>query len=215
MYSIPHYKEDNIEILVEFMKQNSFATLAGVDRRGSIALTHIPFLIEKENDRLILHGHVMKGTDHHKAFADNENVLAIFNGPHAYVSASWSENPQQASTWNYTAVHARGKLKFVDESSLLSILKKMTAFYENDKHSPSLVDRMSEEYLHQMMKAIIGFEIEVTSLENVFKLSQKKSEKDYRNIILQLEKKDELSRQVSELMKQRLPSENQSKIKSL
>jgi transcriptional regulator len=215
MYNLPHYKEDSIESLLEFMKQNSFAALVGTDSNGMIAVTHIPLLIKKQQDKLFLLGHIMRGTDHHKAFTNNENVLAIFNGPHAYVSASWSENQQQASTWNYTAVHARGKLKFCDDPSLLSMLRKMTALYENDEHSPSLVEKMSEDYLNRMLKAIIGFEIEVTQLENVFKLSQRKSEKDYRNIISQLENRDEFSRQVAELMKQRLPSTDQIRIQNI
>ena len=92
------------------MKENSFAVITGFGEQYPVA-THIPLEIEiNEDGKIFLNGHLMKNTDHHKAFENNENVLVIFNGPHTYVSASWYENPQVASTWNYMAVHAKGKI---------------------------------------------------------------------------------------------------------
>ncbi len=109
MYKLPYYTEDNEEKLLQFMQANSFAILTGISDRYPVA-THVPLTIDVQQDKIICTGHIMKNTDHHRAFIKNENVLIIFNGPHCYVSASWYLNPVQASTWNYMTVHAKGKI---------------------------------------------------------------------------------------------------------
>ena len=80
-------------------------------------------------------------------------------------------------------VHARGTLRFVDDAGLLDIVTRTTAHYEQDAASPSLVQKMPEEYVTRLMKAIIGFEIEVTELDHVFKLSQNRDKISYGQII--------------------------------
>jgi transcriptional regulator len=78
--------------------------------------TQVPVLIdEREGDRLLLRGHMMKNTDHHRAFEKNNEALCVFSGAHTYVSARWYSNPQTGSTWNYMSVHARGKIRFLSE----------------------------------------------------------------------------------------------------
>jgi transcriptional regulator len=126
---------------------------------------------------------MMKQTDHHKAFEKNKNVLVVFSGAHAYVSASLYENKQQASTWNYQAVHVKGELNFLDEEELLLMLKELTAHYENNETSPSLYKHLPSDYVNRLSKAIVAFEIKVTSIDHVFKLSQNKDEKSYQNIM--------------------------------
>ena len=119
MYNLPHFKEHNAEVVMEFMKQHPFAMVIGVNEFNHPVATQIPFLIKEKNGDLFLQAHMMKQTDHHKAFEKNKNVLVVFSGAHAYVSASLYENKQQASTWNYLAVHVKGELNFLDEEELL------------------------------------------------------------------------------------------------
>jgi len=138
MYNLPYFKADNEKDVIEFMRQHSFITLSGCSADLKPVATHIPVLLEQREDKLFLIGHIMKQTDHHKAFAQNNNVLAIFTGPHSYVSASWYVDKQQASTWNYMTVHAKGKLTFLDETALLEVLTKTTSHFEKDNSSPSL-----------------------------------------------------------------------------
>ena len=127
MYNLPYYKEKDAALVLAFMKEHPFAMLMGVDAENKPVATQIPFLFVEKEGHLYLRGHIMKGNDHHKAFMDNNQVLAVFTGPHTYVSASWYENNKQASTWNYMAVHAKGELTFLDDAGLLVMLEELTA----------------------------------------------------------------------------------------
>lgn len=190
MYNLPHFKEKDSAVILDFMKQHSFALITGVNENNIPVATQLPFLIKERNGQLYLQAHIMRNSSHHKAFENNSNVLVVFTSPHCYVSASWYENKQQASTWNYQAVHATGTLRFLDETALLHMLDELTAFYENNSASPALYKNLSEDYVQRLSKAIIAFEVEVTSLEHVFKLSQNKNQKDYEHIVEQLLKGD-------------------------
>jgi transcriptional regulator len=187
MYSLPYFKEKELGVVKAFMEQHPFITLCGSDAAGNPVATHVPVLLREENGRLCLHGHIMKKTDHHLAFEQNPNVLAIFSGPHTYVSASWYSNPQQGSTWNYMTVHAKGVIQFLGEAELLNLLRDLTARFENNTESPALFDKLPREYISQMSKAIVAFEIEVKEIDNVFKLSQNRDEASYHTIIKKLE----------------------------
>ena len=148
----------------------------------------------------------MRHSDHHKAFEENPNALCVFTGPHAYVSASWYTKPQNASTWNYMSVHAKGKLRFLGQDDLLHILEETTRHYENNDESPASYHHLPHDYVERLSKAIVGFEIEVVALDHVFKLSQNRDETSYGNIITQLEKGDAEAKGVAAEMKQRQQS---------
>ena len=145
-------------------------------------------ILKKKQEKLVFTGHIMKNTDHHKAFLQNENVLVIFNGPHCYVSASWYEKKDVASTWNYIDVHAKGKIKFKDEQQTKKIIENITNKYEG-LESEAAFNKLPKEYVDRLVKAIIGFTIEVESFENVFKLSQNHDIETRTNIIQHLDKK--------------------------
>jgi transcriptional regulator len=203
MYNLPYFKESDMAVIKQFMQQHSFALLCGCDKHNKPVATQVPLLLEEKEGRLFLYGHVQRKTDHQLAFEQNPDVLAIFTGPHTYVSASWYSDQQTASTWNYITVHAKGKLQFLDAPALLDILSKTTAHFENDTHSPSLVEKMPVEYVNKMIGAIVAFEIEVTQLNNVFKLSQNRDEKSYHNIISHLQEGDDDAKKVAAEMKAR------------
>jgi transcriptional regulator len=203
MYNISYFKASDHKEVTDFMRQHPFVTLCGADADGKPVATHIPVLLEERDDKLFLLAHVMRKQDHAKAFEANPNVLAIFYGAHTYVSASWYENKQTASTWNYQAVHAKGVLKFLGNDALHNILTRLTATFEQNPDSPSLVHKMDEAYVSNMMKAIVAFEIEVTDVQHVFKLSQNRDEKSYDNIITQLKESDADAKTVATIMQER------------
>lgn len=161
--------------------------LMGVDADQKPVATQIPFLFVEREGQLYLRGHIMKGNDHHKALENNKHVLAVFTGPHTYVSASWYSNRQQASTWNYMSVHAQGELCFLGDKELLETLDDTTSYYENDPLSPSLYKELPEDYVMRLTKAIVAFEIKVTSLDHVFKLSQNRDKQSFENILDKLQ----------------------------
>jgi len=203
MYNIPHFKASDNKEVIDFMHAYPFIVLCGCDAEGKPVATHVPCLIEERDDKIFLLAHVMRKQQHTKAFAQNPDVLAIFHGAHTYVSASWYENKQIASTWNYQAVHAKGSLRFSDEEALRNLLTRLTERFEYNPHSPALVQKMDGSYVTNMMKAIIAFEIEVTEIEHVFKLSQNRDEKSYENIIEHLSNQDEDAQTIATTMKNR------------
>lgn len=186
------------------MKDHPFIFLTGVDSENKPVATQVPVFIDEKEGKLYLSGHMMRNTDHHKAFETNPSVLAVFNGPHVYVSATWYENPHQASTWNYMSVHAKGQIRFGDREELVTALKRLTLHYENNNTAATTVfDNLPDEYRELLMKAIVPFEIEVTAADNVFKLSQNRDEKSYDNIIARLEKQNEAARYIAGQMRAR------------
>jgi transcriptional regulator len=203
MYSLPYFKEQDQQKVLDFVRSHPFAFICGCDEENKPVATQIPCFIEERNGKLFLSGHIMKSTDHHKAFLYNPNVLAVFTGAHTYVSASWYSEPKTASTWNYMSVHAKGKLKFLDENALLEVLKHTTNHFENDPHSPANFEQLPEEYVQKLAKAIIAFEVEVESIDNVFKLSQNRDEKSFDNIMHKLEHQDHDGKIIAEEMKLR------------
>jgi transcriptional regulator len=203
MYNIPYFKAADEQEVIRFMHAHPFVILCGADAQGQPVATHIPVLVEERSGSLFLLAHVMRKQDHTLAFEQNQRVLAIFYGPHTYVSASWYENQQIASTWNYQAVHVRGVLKFLQDQDLHHVLTRLTEKFENNPHSAALVQRMDEAYVHKMMEAIVAFEIEVTSLNHVFKLSQNRDEKSFQNIIEHLDHQDGDARSIADEMRRR------------
>lgn len=200
MYNIPHFKAADENEVRAFMQAHPFVTLCGCDKQGQPVATHIPVLIEERHGRLFLGGHVMRKQQHTLAFEQNPGVLVIFSGANAYISASWYQSKAVASTWNYQAVHARGMLHWKDDAFLYNLLTKLTAHFEADPQSPSLVPHMGETYMRDMMKAIAGFEVEVHNIEHVFKLSQNHPEHNYGNIITHLQQGDASQQAVAAAM---------------
>ncbi|HEY5773723.1 MAG TPA: FMN-binding negative transcriptional regulator [Chitinophagaceae bacterium] len=187
MYNLPYFKEEDREVVLKFMRDHPFVFLTGVNEENKPVATQVPVFIDEKDGKLFLTGHLMRNTDHHKAFEQNPNVLAVFTGPHVYVSGTWYSNPQQASTWNYMSVHVKGTIRFGNEEDLIAILKRLTLHYENNNTaSTTIFDNLPSEYTGPLMKAIVAFEVEVTSVENVFKLSQNRDEKSFHNIMSKL-----------------------------
>jgi transcriptional regulator len=203
MYNPSYFKEPDGQKVIQFIKDHPFAFLCGADATGRPAASQVPVFLDEKEGRLFLSGHISRKSDHHKAFIENPQVLAVFTGAHSYVSASWYENKQIASTWNYISVHARGKMTFPGEQELLNVLKRTTNYFENNPYSGANFEDLPADYVQKMAKAIVAFEVEVEELDHIFKLSQNRDEKSYDNIIEKLGQRDADAREISEIMSQR------------
>jgi transcriptional regulator len=204
MYNLPYFKEEDQEVVLKFMREHPFVFLTGVNDDNKPVATQVPVFIDGKNGKLFLTGHIMRNTDHHKAFENNKNVLAVFTSPHVYVSGTWYDDPQQASTWNYMSVHAKGSISFGNEEDLIAILKRLTLHYENNNTaSTTIFDNLPSEYTGPLTKAIVAFEVEIISIENVFKLSQNRDEKSFHNIMSKLNEQGSDGRFIAEEMKKR------------
>lgn len=204
MYKLPQFTETDQQAILEFMTAHSFAIIVATNDAYPVA-THVPLQIQvNEKGKIVLSGHIMRKSDHHQAFAKNDRVLVIFNGPHTYISASWYSNPQSASTWNYMTVHVKGKISLLDENATYEAVKNLTDQYEGHNR-PASFDKLGDAYVHPLIKAIVAFSIEVETIENVFKLSQNRDEVSKKNIIAKLkEKGDENAVKIAEEMEKRL-----------
>lgn len=203
MYNISYFKANNHEEIIAFMHANPFVTICGVDANGLPVATHIPILIKQEADKIILSGHIMRKQDHSNAFEINNNVFVIFSAPSAFVSASWYKEKGIASTWNYQTVHAIGKMEMKDDAHLYQLLTDLTMHFEKDPNAPTQVKNLDPEYVQQNMKAIVSFDIEVTELKNVFKLSQNRDEESHQNIQKELIKGDAACQYMAAAMKRK------------
>lgn len=172
MYRPQHFNEPRTEVLQELIRQYSFGTLVShVD--GEMMASHLPFLLQGEGPQGTLLAHVARANPQWSAFRDGQQVLAIFHGPHAYVSPSWYETELSVPTWNYAVVHAYGVPRLIEEvGELRELLREMVGTFEDAFEQPWSLDRLPEEFLERQMRAIVGFEIPISRLEGKVKMSQ-------------------------------------------
>ncbi|MDM9630630.1 FMN-binding negative transcriptional regulator [Robiginitalea aurantiaca] len=198
MYIPESYRNENPEEIHEFLKENAFGILVCNGPEGPMA-THLPLeLVEKDDQTLLLRGHFAKANPQWRHLEEGDEVLCIFNGPHAYISSSWYEE-EEVPTWNYKAVHLKGRYRRQNEAELWEALHAMVDKYEADSAEPVSLKNMSRATLAQI-RGIVGFEIQVTRLDAAFKLSQGR-EHDHLRIINELEKRGGSSKDVAEAMK--------------
>lgn len=214
MYDLPYHKENDQEVVRDFIKKYPFAFLSGCDAENKPIATQIPVFIEEQDGKQFLRGHIMKDTDHHRAFSHNENVLVVFTGHHTYVSGTWYSNPHIPSTWNYMSVHIKGIVRFLDNDALENILRKTSLHFENnDPNSTTIFDNVPAELKKRIMHLIVPFEIEVVEINTVFKLSQDRDAQSYRNIIEKLKQQGESGQVIAAEMEKRaaqlFPANNQ------
>lgn len=182
-----------------FMRRYSFAALTSSGERGLIA-SHLPLLLDADAGP---HGHLLG----HMARANSQwreargEVMAVFAGPHAYVSPSWYGEPGTVPTWNYVAVHAYGPLRIVeDREGLLDILRRTVSTYESPRPEPWAFDE-AEPHVENLLRAIVGFRIGITRLEGKWKLSQNHPPGRRRKVIGALRARpDDDSRAIARLM---------------
>lgn len=188
---IPHYfKNENIEDVLDFIEKNSFAILIS-QSDSKFQATHIPLESDKnENGQPVLYGHISKANPQWKNFVNDSEILAIFNGPHCYISSSWYDN-ENVPTWNYIAVHIYGKVKIIEGEKLVQVLTKLVDKYEKQMENPVSVSTMSEAFLAKEIRGIIGFEIEITEVQAAWKLSQNRDKKNHSNIVTELKKSND------------------------
>jgi transcriptional regulator len=172
LYVPPQFRVDDPEALLAFVEKNAFGTLVSSGPAG-LHVSHIPFLPERgDGGRIRLLGHVARGNDQWTALEGAQHLVAIFQGPHAYVSPTWYANHPSVPTWNYAVVHAHGKARLMDEAELHDLLMRLSATYEAGNAKPWRMSELPADYVATMLNAIVGFEIEVERLEGKFKLSQ-------------------------------------------
>jgi len=201
MYLPKNFENTDTKAIAEFILENSFAILTSIVE-GKPWGTHLPLELNiDESGKWFLHGHLSRANLQAKSLQDGMEVLAIFNGPHAYVSSGWY-NHANVPTWNYIAVHLSGKLRISNDEELYAHLSRLTTHYERKMEKPQDVSTMPPEMVNAQMKGILGFTIEVTEIKGKWKLSQNRNDEDFKRVIAELQKLDEYdSKRIAEEMK--------------
>lgn len=189
MYLPKHFEVTDPEVLSDLIEKYPLATIIGAIG-DEIEVNHLPLMLSKDRSRLF--GHVAKTNPLLKvAEQATPNLTAVFNGPDAYVTPSWyltkKETGKVVPTWNYAVVHAQGKISVIqDRAWLHGHVTQMTDTHEPTYQSLWKVSDAPDEYIQVMLNAIVGIEIEITSLVGKFKLSQNRPANDYEAVLSEL-----------------------------
>jgi transcriptional regulator len=161
-----------------------FATLIAP---ASEHISHVPLMLDRVRGvQGTLVGHLARANPHTEALQDGANATALFHGPHGYVSPTWYEAPG-VPTWNYAAVHVHGTVRRVDDAEAKwAIVTRLSAQYEAGSAAPWNPETNKAQWL-KLLDAIVGFEIEITSIEAKFKLSQNRIPRDQESVIARFE----------------------------
>lgn len=173
MYLPRHFEESRPEVLRGLMRAHPLATVVTLGADGPQA-NHVPLLLGEDG---VLRGHVARANPMLADRVEGAQALAIFHGPHSYISPSWyptkREHGRVVPTWNYAVVHAYGALRVIDDAQWLrDLLRALVAQHEAGLEQPWSMDDAPADYLSQMVASVIGFEIVVSRLIGKWKVSQ-------------------------------------------
>ncbi|QII47747.1 FMN-binding negative transcriptional regulator [Bacillus paralicheniformis] len=206
MYIPKYFKVENVDEILDFVQKNSFGTIVTTEQ-GKPITTHLPLGFNKKGDDYYITGHVAYGNPQWRTFETCQDVLVMFQGPHAYISSSWYGH-EEVPTWNYQAVHIYGQASILERDELIEELTVMMEKYEKHREHPILWANLSPQLLENQLKAIVGFKIRVEDIQAAYKLSQNRNDTDYMNITDQLQNEgDPNAEQLAAVMKKRLENE--------
>ena len=182
VYVPQHFAARDEAMVARLVRDYPFATLVTPGEPETF-VTPLPLLLVADGEpHGTVFGHFARGNAHAKTQPGAESV-AIFHGPHAYVTPSWYADPANAvPTWNYAVVHAHGALELAgDPKETRAVLDLLVERFESNRTAPWQLG-LDPERLAAMVNAIVGFRIRVTRLEAKFKLSQNRSPEDQRRV---------------------------------
>lgn len=180
----PHLVEDR-KLLHGFMEEFPFVDL--VTAAPTIRITHIPSLLDRAAGPYgTIRGHIARHNPQSATFDGRQNAVIVFRGPHSYISPTWYTKTEVVPTWNFAVVHASGKLKPIAEKKQLhDLLATLIDKFEYDKSGYDF-SKLPMSYKYGMIENIIGFEMEIETLEGKFKLGQERSEADKAGVLKNL-----------------------------
>lgn len=204
VYLPPHFTETREDVLIAHIERHDFGLLVTNGASGMIA-SQVPFLVERRDGGVYLQAHLARGNPQCLDIYAGGEALAIFTGPHAYISPGWYETGPAVPTWNYASVHAYGPGRAMDDADWLrGLLQRLSERHEAREAAPWRMQDLPEPYLAGMLNGIMGFEIAVARLEGKFKLSQNRPATDRPRIAAALEARtDPDSHGVARLMRER------------
>lgn len=187
MYTPSLFVEERVEVLHSFIRQNPLAVIVTCGSQGPEA-THVPVVLHADGgSKGILRCHFARANSQWKTIESSPSVLAIFQGPQHYISPSWYPSKQEhgkvVPTWNYVAVHVRGRARLFENHELIEHIHVLTDQNEQAFGKPWSVDDAPKDYIEGMSRAIIGIEIAIDAIEGKWKLNQNRSKSDREGVV--------------------------------
>jgi len=194
MHQPKYFQLKETQQILDIIRNNSLATIVSVSSSGLVG-NHIPMIVVERDDKYFLQGHVAKPNSIWKDYDNSIDILAIFNGPDAYISPNWYPSKhidhKEVPTWNYVTVHVSGSMQFFqDKQWLLTHLNKLVDHNEKTQAIPWKVADAPEDYIDKMLNAIVGIEIEIKTLTGKSKMSQNHPEANRLGVIKGLKAQD-------------------------
>jgi transcriptional regulator len=186
MYQPSAFREERLETLHALIRAHPLATLITTGTDGLIA-NLVPFIFADTGGKGTLRAHIAKANDQVDALKAGAETLIVFHGPEAYITPSWyaskKEHGRVVPTWNYAVVQVRGTPRIVDDSDWLRAqIGALTAAQEDRRSKPWKVTDAPEPFIEGQIKAIIGVEIPVLTIEGKWKVSQNRSVADREGV---------------------------------
>lgn len=198
MYSRPSFKMTEQQCF-EFLGSDSFGQLITCSN-GKIVQTYVPFIVDQENN--CLYGHIAKQNGQVEFLQASDDLVVTFLGEDVYISPSWYQSTEQVPTWNYQAVEIKGRATLLDEQGTFAVVDKLSQIHEAQFDNPWLIGKLSEKKTNAMLKAIVGFRVDISEINGHSKMSQNKSIEDFQGVIDGLlTQEDVASQRVAEIMK--------------
>jgi transcriptional regulator len=174
MYIPKHFAIDETAACQRIIVEHGFGELVTLDNASLPFASHLPFLIDPTRGACgTLMAHVARANPQWQHFISGKPALAMFHGPHAYISPAWYATHPAVPTWNYIAVHAYGVPKVVDAPGASEdFLRRLVDANEAANGTTWRMGGLTEEYLGSMLRAIVAFEMPIDRLEGKAKLSQ-------------------------------------------
>ena len=187
MYVPGSFAVSDEKILESFIERYDFATLTSSSATGLVA-SHIPITVRRSAGKLALIGHVARANNQWRQFDGNVEALAIFHGPHAYVSPTWYATSPAVPTWNYAAVHVYGKPRAREERDFTAAaLRDLVAKHEGSRAESWRTEDLAGDLYEKLAKAIVAFEMPIDRIEGQFKLGQNRSPGDRAGMLAGLD----------------------------
>jgi transcriptional regulator len=177
MYLRPAFVETDPERIAAMIEENPFGVLV-THGAGGMAASHVPFLVERTGDSLVLSAH-LGAPNSQCADLDGGGALAIFSGPHAYISPGWYRTQPAVPTWDYVAVHVHGTLQAVTDMGEIRAMLRALAVHDPERFD---LDALPEKFRAAMIAGIRAFRLPAQRIEAQWKMSQNRSPADRQGV---------------------------------
>lgn len=208
MYTPPAFRINDSSLMLDSIERWNFGLVIS-NVAGDLETSLLPFIVDRENQRLI--GHFARANPHWRCIETAKSMLVSFQGPHCYISPNWYREKNLVPTWNYLAIQVRGKPTLIqDPAQCRSVMDRLVQHQESRLDPPQnrqiwSTAQMDPQPLAAMMKSIVCFDIRIETMKGKAKLSQNKSVQDQQGVIETLEhSNDSDEAMIAHLMKQSL-----------